>query len=329
MKNKKPERLAVIGCGAVFEAFYLEALRQLTAAGTLEVVLLVDSNKKFASSFLKDLPSAKVATQLDEGLQGTEVDRALVLTPPSSHASVMAQLANSDVHVYCEKPFTVSPQEARETRDLFASRQLICKVGYVRRMFPNFRAFKGCFAQLGASRTLTITDGEVFRWPIKTSGIFTPTEVGGGVVWDKLSHNLDLIQWIDGVESIDRVSSRCRAGRVPVDIFVEGRTCKGRFKVAVSWAEALPNLVRGSDGRNTVTSKNGLVESLTTNFDDLRTPKQPFDVASYADAVKASLQEFISLRSPSESSPLATAAESVALTEFLSYIDTQAREAQI
>ena len=328
MTNDKKARVAVIGCGAVFEAFYLVALKQLVNEGALEIVLLVDSNEKFARTFLGDFPGAKVSTSLDEGLQTTHVERAFVLTPPSSHAPIMAQLAEGNVHVYCEKPLTVSPKEARETRDHFARHGLLCKVGFARRMFPNFRAFKECFAQLGSSRTLTITDGEVFRWPIKTAGIFAPTEVGGGVVWDKLSHNLDLIQWVDGIEGIDRVHSNCRPGRVPTDILVEGRTRNGGFKVAVSWTEGLPNMVRGSDGTNTVSSKNGLVDNLAHSFTGLRAPKVPFDVTSYGDAVKASLEEFLRLRSPDELSSLASADESVALTEFLFLIDAQARGAQ-
>lgn len=325
-ENKKA-RIAVVGCGAVFEAFYLEALKRLGAVGALEIVLLVDSNEKFARSFLKDFPSAKVATGLDEGLRSVKVERALVLTPPSSHAPIMARLADADVHVYCEKPLTVSPQEAVETRDLFASRGLLCKVGFVRRMFPNFRLFKECFAQLGAGRTLTITDGEVFRWPIKTAGIFAPSEVGGGVVWDKLSHNLDLIQWVDGIEGIDLVRSHCRPGRVPTDILVKGRTRNGCFKVVVSWTEGLPNLVRGSDGTNTITSKNGLMDHLATTA-DLRIPRVPFDVASYGEAVQASLEEFLRLRAPEEVSRLASADDGVALTGFLSLIDAQARGVQ-
>ena len=221
-QNRKSISLAVIGCGAVFELFYLQALKRICNNGTLEVVLLVDTSESYASSYLKYFPSAQIARRLDEGLRTVKIDRALVLTPPSSHASILAELARIGVH--CEKPLTVSPQEAIATRDLFKNQRLLCKVGFVRRMFPNFQALKELFAQLGTSRMLSITDGEVFRWPIKTNNIFKPEEIGSGVVWDKLCHNLDLIHWIDGIESVERVISNCRPSQVPVDILVEGRT---------------------------------------------------------------------------------------------------------
>ena len=318
-------KIGVIGCGAVFEAFYLEALRDLSRQGLVKIALGVDSNPIYANEFIEYFPGSIVETDLEVALSKVKIDYALVLTPPVSHASIMQILANAGVHVYCEKPLTVSYEEASHIDDLFRTKGLLCRVGYVRRLFPNFQLFKDMYSRLSLGRSLTISDGEVFRWPIKTDGIFNPVSAGGGVVWDKLSHNLDMVQWFDGLVSIDYIDSSCRPGAVPVDVLVEGKTRNGKFKVAVSWTEVFPNMVRGSDNNFLIESKNGLLDYIKCSHHLLHAPVIPFYPKTYGEAVKGALLEFIKLKDNKENSFLASTEESIVLTNFLNKIDCYVR----
>lgn len=318
-------KIAVIGCGAVFEAFYLDALRKMQAEGLIDVVLLVDNLPGNLKSAHRSFPKAKTASDLCTGLSYLSIDRAIVLTPPATHAPIMLELAEAGIHVYCEKPLTVSPTEAKTIAETFASKNLICKVGYVRRLFPNFQAFRSMYSNLGSNRDLSVSDGEVFRWPIKTGSIFSPIVPGGGVVWDKLSHNLDIIQWTAGLRTIDRVQSSCKTGRVPVNILVEGNTNHGKFRIAVSWTEGFANVVSANDGTHTIESKNGLTHSLRVSSTGLSSPNIKMNATSYDEAVQIALRDFFKLRDNKETSILATAEESVILTEFLAHVDMTAR----
>lgn len=318
-------RVGVIGCGAVFDAFYLHALRRQQKDGLIELVLLVDNQADNIEAAQQYFSRAKAENDLETGLTQAGLDRAIVLTPPASHAPIMRALAEAGVHVYCEKPLAVSPDEARAISELFSSKELICRVGYVRRLFPNFQAFRSLYSNLGPDRRISISDGEVFRWPIKTGAIFTPTEAGGGVVWDKLSHNLDIIQWIAGLRSIEHVRTNCRPGRVPVDVLVEGTTDHGNFRVAVSWTEGLANLVSANDGIETIETKNGLAHSLRVFSGRLDSLPATPGIGSYGDAVAAALEEFLRLGNWRDESVLATAAQSIVLTDCLSLIDKAAR----
>ena len=318
-------RIGVIGCGAVFEAFYLDVLRKQQAVGLIDLVLLVDSQARNIEAARRYFPLARAATDLGTGLANISLDRAIVLTPPATHAPIMQVLAQAGVHAYCEKPLAASPAEARTIAESFSSKDLICRVGYVRRLFPNFQAFRSLYSNLGPNRNLSISDGEVFRWPIKTGAIFTPAEAGGGVVWDKLSHNLDMVQWIAGLRSIERVRTSCKPGRVPVDVLVEGTTDRGDFRIAVSWTQGLANLVSATDGIETIESKNGLTQTLRVSSTQLGSLPVETGMNSYGEAVGAALDEFFRLKSCEEKSVLATAAQSVVLTDFLSSIDSAAR----
>ena len=318
-------KIGVIGCGAVFEAFYLEVLRRLQSENRIEVALLVDSQARNMDAVRRFFPRTRMTGDLGNALAGVRLDRAIVLTPPASHAPILHALAEAGVHAYCEKPLAASQVEAEAISELFSSRKLICRVGYVRRVFPNFQAFRTLYANLGPDRTISISDGEVFRWPIKSGVIFSPAEAGGGVVWDKLSHNLDLVQWFAGLRSVERVRTRCRPGRVPADVLVEGTTDHGDFRVAVSWTEGLANLVSASDGVDTIQSKNGIAHSLQVSSERASAMPAISAIGSYGDAVGAALDEFLRLTNAGEESTLATAAQSVVLTGFLSSIDKAAR----
>ena len=318
-------RIGVIGCGAVFGAFYLEVLRKQQAEGLIDVVLLVDNQARNIEVVRRYFPLARTANDLGSALGDMSLDRAIVLTPPATHAPILQVLAEAGVHVYCEKPLTVSAVEARTIPELFSSRDLICRVGYVRRLFPNFQAFRSLYSNLGPNRNLSISDGEVFRWPIKTGAIFTPAEAGGGVVWDKLSHNLDIVQWIAGLRSIERVRTNCKPGRVPVDVLVEGTTDQGEFRIAVSWTAGFANLVSAADGIEAIESKNGLAQSLRVSSTQLSSLPVETAISSYGEAVGAALDEFFRLGNGQDESVLATAEQSVVLTDLLSSIDGAAR----
>lgn len=325
MVNEFAPRIAVIGCGAVFDAFYLKALKKLSDNREVNVVALVDSNREYVKRYLKYFPSSRAFASMDADFSNLKVSRSLVLTPPSTHAEILGKLASMDSHVYCEKPLTISTAEAITVRETFSKANLLCKVGYVRRLFPNFQVIKANYSKLGSDRFLSITDGEVFRWPIKMDSIFMPEKVGGGVIWDKLSHNLDLIQWIDGIKSVDRVISNCAEGQVPVDVLVEGQTNTGGFKIAASWTESFPNMVKVSDGNNILLSNNGIDSTLKSNLDIDVNSKTLFDVTTYEEAVEASLREFLKLSKVDENSILASVEESVSLTKYLSVIEASVR----
>lgn len=319
-------KVGIIGCGAVFENFYRDALVELQARGVISVALLMDRMDSNVERALEHFPKAEVAQDLSsELLLRSKIDRALVLTPPSTHADIILQLAAAGVHIYCEKPLTTSPREALDISRAFSVKGLICKVGYVRRLFPNFRMFRNLYSSLGPERELSLSDGEVFRWPIKTGSIFSPDDPGAGVVWDKLSHNLDMVQWIAGLREITSVQSNCQPGRVPADVMVEGRTDHGTFRVAVSWTAVLPNMVSASDGLKQIRCKNGLAQSVSLSPEGYAPSPVEVDVLSYAEAVKLALKEFFRLQTKEEPSLLATVEESVDLTDFLFQINASAR----
>jgi predicted dehydrogenase len=319
-------KLIVIGCGAVFKNFYCDALREMERRGLLSVRVLVDgveANRKLAR---QAFPHALGCATLAEGLIEKDLDGAIVLTPPVGHHPILLAIANAHLHAYSEKPLTTALSEAYEVHAAFSSRNLRCKVAYTRRFFPNVRALRALFQQLpSSSKCLTISDGETFRWPINTGGIFQSSDPGAGVVWDKASHNLDLIHWFSPIREIVSVRSGCRPGAVPTDVYVRGTTETSAFELAVSWTAGMPNTINASGGGKRYTCANGLAPWITA--EPAATGTSPAVAgqlpATYGDAVRLAIEEFVGAATEGT---LSDCAEDVVLTGYIAQVNGLARQ---
>jgi predicted dehydrogenase len=322
-----PKQVAVIGCGAVFETFYSNALRNLEKSALIKVRLLVDPEPRNLTNAGRAFPHSTQAQSFDQSPRALKLDCALVLTPPATHCGILLRLAETGISVYCEKPLTTSVAEAEQIAAAFKKQGVECKVGYVRRLFPNFQVLRKIFSVMGPKREIALSDGEVFRWPIKTSGVFLPGNAGAGVVWDKLSHNLDLIHWVAGLKEVTKVESSCQPGCVPADILVEGMTNFGHFRAAVSWTTALPNMISLADGSSRAECQNGLSSNIRMSS-ALAGSEEPVKRAprNYGEALQFALEAFFEGRKDGAGSLLATADESIVLTKFLTTINAKARQ---
>jgi predicted dehydrogenase len=69
-------------------------------------------------------------SDLEEMLQATSPDVVHITTPPQSHFSLAKQCLQSGSHVYLEKPFTITAEEAESLIELAESRGLKITVGH-------------------------------------------------------------------------------------------------------------------------------------------------------------------------------------------------------
>jgi predicted dehydrogenase len=107
-----PERRyrgALIGLGGTAHQSHLPALR-LPAASRLEIVAAVDS-----APGVVPLPGIPLFSDLS-GLAGLDVDFVDICTPTASHLELTLRALDQGLHVLCEKPVALSPEEAERIR---------------------------------------------------------------------------------------------------------------------------------------------------------------------------------------------------------------------
>ncbi len=115
-------KIGIIGCGNISSA-YLEGLKPYRF---LEVVACADLIAEKAQNRAEEFGVPR-ACSVDEILTDPEIDLVLNLTVPKAHASINLAAIEAEKHVYCEKPFAVSREEAAQV--LEAAREKGVRVG--------------------------------------------------------------------------------------------------------------------------------------------------------------------------------------------------------
>ncbi len=105
---------------------------------------------------------------------------AVIATPTESHYSIARQCLERGVHVFLEKPITVSPEEARDLVDLARKKGLVLQVGHLERLNP------------ALTRALPHVSKPVLIEARRISP-FTGRSTDVDVVLDLMIHDLDLV----------------------------------------------------------------------------------------------------------------------------------------
>jgi predicted dehydrogenase len=78
----------------------------------------------------------------EELLQSGEVDAMIIVTPHSQHFAQLMSAAEAEKHVYCEKPFTLTGDQASTALNALTGAGCKVAIGHNRRFAPNTLALK-------------------------------------------------------------------------------------------------------------------------------------------------------------------------------------------
>ncbi|REE69540.1 putative dehydrogenase [Paenibacillus taihuensis] len=113
-------KIGIIGCGAI-SSIYLENCTKTFAI--LEVAAVADLNLEMARKRAEEygIPKACSASEL---LADPEIEIVINLTSPHVHTEVNLQILNAGKHVYSEKPFAFTREDADKVLNLAKERGL-------------------------------------------------------------------------------------------------------------------------------------------------------------------------------------------------------------
>lgn len=190
-----PIRLAIIGCGAVAQVLYKNALKSL--AEKIELVGVVDIKKSNADKILNEFPGAKYVSDYNELLKMNLLDAAIIALPHKLHAPVAIQCLEKNVNVLVEKPIATNSTDAEAMVKAAEKAGKILTVGYFRRLFRATCAIKEIIDNqlLGKVVRFEFTEGENYSWPAASDSFFSFDSAGGGVLIDAGAHTTDLLLW--------------------------------------------------------------------------------------------------------------------------------------
>ena len=157
---------AIIGLGkmGISHASILGAHPQVDLTAVCDKSSLVlDAFKKFSS--------IKTYSDYQKMIANEDLDFVLIATPTKFHYPMVKYALEHGLHVFCEKPFTLTTRQGEELKELAERNNLINQVGFHNQFIGTFRELK----RLLKARVL----GELFHFSGEAYGPVVTKEKGG------------------------------------------------------------------------------------------------------------------------------------------------------
>jgi len=135
-----------------------------------------------------------------ELLDGAKPDAVLIATPSRSHGEIARAALERGVHVFVEKPFCLSLEEAHELVALARRTQAVNQVGYHYRFVGAFKEAARVVSS-GALGTVHHVRAEAFGPVVlrrKGATWRSAKSEGGGALYDYACHAIDLVNFVVG-----------------------------------------------------------------------------------------------------------------------------------
>jgi predicted dehydrogenase len=185
--------VALVGCGAIADLFYLPALAlhpEVTAS-----MVIVDADRKRAEAAAAKYHCGSVATDYTRVIGS--VRGAIIAVPHRLHHRMSGDFLDAGVHVLCEKPIAETGDEVRDLIARAAKGGVTIGVNNTRRLAPSAIRVKELLdaGAIGTIRSLEFLDGSEFDWPTASGFYFNSGVSSKGVLLDMGAHVVDLICW--------------------------------------------------------------------------------------------------------------------------------------
>jgi UDP-N-acetylglucosamine 3-dehydrogenase len=286
----KSSSIALVGCGAIADSFYLPCLAKLRSADS---IVLVDNDESRRRAAAIKFGLSRTMSDYTAALR--EVSAVILAVPHRLHYSMAKQALESGVHVLVEKPLTANHDEAAELVALAERNELQLLVNNTRRLFPSYSRIRQFFAsnELGAPLSIDWCEGDQFQWPTTSGFYFQTSSQPRGVLLDLGAHAIDALCWWLG-RPPQVVASQCDSfGGPEATAHVTLRAGACDISLRLSWLSKQRNSIRIRFERGVVEAGVWDWNALTITPSDLAKRQLKLgNFSSYADFAEPLLTNF-------------------------------------
>jgi predicted dehydrogenase len=183
--------MGVVGVGTMGKQ-HAQNIRRLIPDAQL--IAVADADLKRAEQVASELEIEHFYSNIEALVERPDIQAVVVVTPAKFHGAAMRVCAQARKDIFCEKPFTLTVEEADEMLDVTAKAGVRVQVGHVRRYDPpNVKAKKRIEAG-------EIGDPVIFkslaRDPAPPPVGYMASGVNGMFFQDSTVHEFDLGRWL-------------------------------------------------------------------------------------------------------------------------------------
>lgn len=125
-----------------------------------------------------------------------ELDAVVIISPTSTHRQVVIDAASLGKMIFCEKPLSISLEEAAEMREAVEKAGVFFHMGFMRRYDRGYMAAKERImeGEIGTPIVFKASSRDPFRPSLE----YADPKKSGGLLLDMGIHDFDLARWFMG-----------------------------------------------------------------------------------------------------------------------------------
>ncbi|MBF0841233.1 inositol 2-dehydrogenase [Mammaliicoccus lentus] len=230
-----------------------------------------------------------------------EVDAIVICSPTDTHVDIIKEASAKGKHIFCEKPISLSLEEAEEAVEAVQKSNIKLQMGFNRRFDKNFKQLQNILSkgELGQIQTLRITSRDPEPPPIEY------IKRSGGLFMDMTIHDFDMARYIMQSEIVEVYATGEALVNPEIAEYDDIDTALITLKFengSIAMIENCRRSVYGYDQRIEILGDHGAIDvgneqSSTLNYhrtDGIRRDNPPyFFLERYSDAYRVEMDGFI------------------------------------
>jgi predicted dehydrogenase len=230
-------RTGIIGLGKMG----LSHASIINAHADLDLVSVCDTSSLILEA-MKKYGTYNTYSDFKKMIDESDLDALFVATPTKFHADMVMYALERDIHVFCEKPFSLTYEQGEKMVEMANNRNLINQVGYHNRFIGTFNFAKKLLQKKVIGDVYHFL-GEAYGPVVVKSKDSTWRSVsteGGGCLFDYASHVLNLIEFIlDEINDVEGVMLKKVYSKGVEDAVYGGLFLKNGLsgQLSVNWSD--------------------------------------------------------------------------------------------
>lgn len=188
-------RVGIVGAGKMGLSHFAIANALPDAA-----VVAVCDTSRYVLSILRKYSGVETYTGYEEMIGEARLDCIIIAIPTAGHFQCARYALERNLHLFVEKPLTLSPAESRALSDLAMQRRRVNQVGFHYRFLGTFQEARRLLRE-GALGTVTSINGSAVGQVVLKGHHSTwraKRIEGGGCLHDYACHVVDLMNFLVG-----------------------------------------------------------------------------------------------------------------------------------
>ena len=185
--------VGLIGLGRLGQVYARDLATRIPCA---RLAAVADVERNMVDRIARQFDIARASTNPGDIIGDPSVDAIVIVTPTSTHRALIEAAVAAGKPIFCEKPLSVSLDEALAVKRAVERPGVFFQMGFMRRFDRGFAAAKQKLAEGVVGEVVVFKSTS--RDPYRPSVEYADPRTSGGLIIDMGIHDFDLARWYMG-----------------------------------------------------------------------------------------------------------------------------------